>query len=231
MMIYCLFVPAGVLHMQTLDHPTPLEQLNTPKKQTRPLALRLYSRKSLLQLFLVCAFPLHLWTLLMAFRDFGWVALRTDVWDAVGLVSYALIIALVESLLVFIFTALLGLLPPWNWPVDKRTALIGALFLILSAWSILSKTFALYGNPIPSSVLDFIQAAGHPLRLVWGFVFILVLLSVSLPALWIARSPRAQAAMIGFFERLMILSSFYLLLDMAGIVMIVLRNIPPRHGA
>ena len=166
----------------------------------------------------------------MAFRDFGWVALRTDVWDAVGLVSYALLIALIESLLVFLLTALLGLLLPWNWLPEKRTALTGTLFLVLAAWSILSKAFTLFGSPIPAGVLVSLHAADHPLRLVWGFVFILVLLSAVLPALWIARSPRAQAGMLGFFESLMTLSSFYLLLDFLGLVMIAVRNISARAG-
>jgi len=45
-------------------------------------------------LFLISAFPLHVWTLLLAFRDFSWLTERTNLWDAIGVLSYGLIYAL-----------------------------------------------------------------------------------------------------------------------------------------
>ena len=67
-----------------------------------------YSRQGLGSLFLTCAFPLHFWALLMAFRDISWVAERTNLWDAIGVLGYGLVFALVESILIFLVLALLG---------------------------------------------------------------------------------------------------------------------------
>lgn len=217
--------------MRTLDQPAPLEQLKSPTHSGRAPVKRLYTGKTLLQLFMVCAFPLHLWTLLMAFRDFGWVALRTDAWDALGLVAYALVIALLESAAVFFVTVLLGLLVPWSWPAEKRAALLGMLVLLISAWSVLAKLYSLYGLPIPASLQQFLVQAGHPLRYVWGFVFLLVAASILLPTIWIVRSARLQEGLLSVYERLVTLSSLYLFLDFLGLVVIATRNFLLMRGA
>ncbi len=214
--------------MRTIEQPAPLER---PKPSTLPERLAvhsLYTSKTLLQLFMVCAFPLHLWALLMAFRDFGWVALRTTAWDALGLVSYALLVALLESLAVFGVTLLAGLLLPWNWSPEKRFALLGMLFLVLAGWSILGKLMGMYGYPIPEGALRFLQGSGHPLRWVWGMILPLVVISILLPAAAFIRSRRFQASLPGLLDRLVLLSSLYVGLDVIGIVIIVLRNILPR---
>lgn len=217
--------------MRTLDQPGPLEQLKSSTRPGRTSVKQLYTGKTLLQLFMVCVFPMHLWTLLMAFRDFGWVALRTDTWDALGLVAYALFVALLESTVVFLVTLLLGLLVPWNWPAEKRAALLGALVLLLSLWSVLAKLYSLYGLPIPAGVLLFLAQAGHPLRYVWGFVFLLVMASVLLPSLWIMRSARLQEGLSSVYDRLVTLSSLYLFLDLLALVIILIRNLHISRGA
>src|SRR5512141_1446140 len=69
-----------------------------------------YTRQGLWSLFLMCAFPLHVWALILAFRDVSWVTERTNSWDAVGVVAYGLLFTLVESVLVFGIMTLLGFL-------------------------------------------------------------------------------------------------------------------------
>ena len=64
--------------------------------------MKRYSKQGLWNLFLICAFPLHVWTIILAFRDFSWVTERTNSWDALGVVSYGLIFALIESVAVFL---------------------------------------------------------------------------------------------------------------------------------
>lgn len=212
--------------MQMLDQPAPREQTKTSTRPGRPASHTLYTPKTLLQLFMVCAFPLHLWTLLMAFRDFSWVALRTSAWDAIGLVSYALAVALLESLAVFGMLLLLGLLIPWRWPPEKRFAFLGMLFLLLAGWSILGKLMGMYGYPIPVGAQRSLQASGHPLRLVWSFVLPLVVISILLPAAAFLCSKRLQVSLPNVLDRLVLLSFFYVGLDLIGIVIIVLRNTP-----
>ena len=97
-----------------------------------------YSRQGLWSLFLMCAFPLHVWALLLAFRDISWLTERTNAWDAIGVLSYGVMFALIESVFVFAVIVLLGLLVPASWSKDKRTGLLAVLVLILAAWGMVS---------------------------------------------------------------------------------------------
>jgi hypothetical protein len=166
----------------------------------------------------------------MAFRDFGWVALRTTAWDALGLVAYSLAVALMETVLVFAVLLLLGLLIPWSWPAGKRATLLGTLFLLLASWAIFSKLFGLYGSPIPEGVLQALRLGGHPLRMAWGVVFPLVAASIALPVIMFVRSRRFQESLPGVFDRLVVLSSFYIFLDFLGLLIILVRNFHAGRG-
>ncbi len=186
---------------------------------------RLYTPEVLLKLFMVCAFPLHIWSLLMAFRDFGWVALRTYTWDAFGLVSYAMVFALLESIGVFLLVMLAGLLIPSRWELDRKIAMLGTLFLVAASWSILSKIYTAFDSPIPVWLSNFMIADGHPLRILWGIAAALVLVSAVGPALLILKRESVTKGIVSVFERLVVLSSFYVFLDLIGIVIIVIRNL------
>ena len=98
-----------------------------------------FTRADWFKLFLLASFPLHIWTLLMAFRDVNWVAERTTMWDGIGFVSYALLYTLVESALLFGFMALLSLLTPRNWNRTLRLTVLGSLGFLLAGWSILEQ--------------------------------------------------------------------------------------------
>src|SRR4026207_921538 len=97
-----------------------------------------YTRGGLWSLFLMCALPLHAWTLILAFRDLAWLTDRTNSWDAIGVLSYGLLFALVESVILFLLVACLGLLLPRNWEPQRRTALLGIFALVLSLWAMAS---------------------------------------------------------------------------------------------
>ena len=74
-----------------------------------------YSRQGLWFLFLISAFPIHFWTLILVFRDISWLTERTNAWDAIGVASYGMVFAFVESVVIFLVLALLGLLTPKQW--------------------------------------------------------------------------------------------------------------------
>lgn len=190
-----------------------------------PFFTRAYTRRSLFQLFMVCAFPIHVWTILMAFRDFSWVAERTNTWDAVGLLSYAMVFAFFETFGMFLILVLTGLFMPKGWSAEKRLGLLGVLYLILAVWAILIQSYSLNGYPLPGWVAKFLVESGHPLRLMWGGMFLVTALTVTVPVILLVRSEKAQRASIEIFDRLAILSSLYLLFDVVGAVVLVVRNI------
>ena len=216
--------------MQVIDRSSPDEPQALSTKIKPGGSPRFYTAGSLFQLFSVCAFPIHLWSLVMAFRDLAWVSARTSLWDGLGLISYALFVALFETLVCFAFLLLLGFLVPASWQMEKRLALPATHFLVLACWSILLKVFGLFGSPFPPAFLRFVASSGHPLWVLWGIILPLAVISMVLPFISILRSADLARRLAGFFDRLTVLAAFYLILDVAALVIILIRNIAPRVG-
>ena len=187
--------------------------------------MKRYSKQGLWSLFLICAFPLHVWTLILAFRDFSWVAERTNSWDAVGVISYGLLFAFIESIAVFLVAILLGFLVSKKWEEDRRNTLLGTLTLITSLWAIVSYLFFLMQVSIPGYAIFFVAKLAHPLRFLYAISLAVVSLTVILPTYFILRSEKFLQAMRGLFDRLSLLTLFYLVFDFIGLVIIVVRNV------
>jgi hypothetical protein len=184
-----------------------------------------YTRQALWSLFLMCALPLHIWTFILAFRDISWLTDRTNSWDAVGVVAYGLLFALVESLLVFAVMALLGYLVPGRWNPDRRVALLTVLVWVLSLWAMLDQLAFITGAGLPAWLIDIFVNSGHPARIFYAVLLTVVSLSVLLPVLLVLRSERGYKAVRGLMDRLSILMMFYLVLDAIGLVIVIIRNI------
>jgi len=184
-----------------------------------------YTFTGLFQLFLVCAFPIHAWAILMAFRDFSWVSERTRIWDGIGLLAYALTYSLMETIGIFLLLLLLSLFMPKRWDANRRVAFLGCLFLVAAVWGILGQLYSYFGEPVPQPVVDFLVRSGHPIRIIWGVLLPLIALSAGLPAIAIAGRDKAMDGVMGFFERISLLSLFYIILDVAGIIIILIRSV------
>jgi hypothetical protein len=184
-----------------------------------------YTRQGLWSLFLMCAFPQHAWTLILAFRDISWVANRTNGWDAVGVVAYGLVFALVESLLIFGVMTLLGYLVSGYWDAGHRVALLTTTVLIASLWAILEQLFFLTGTVLPGWLISALVKSDHPLRVLYVGLAALVTVTVLAPILLVARSERAYQWVHTLIERLGLLTMFYLALDIIGLVIVIVRNL------
>ena len=184
-----------------------------------------YSRQGLWSLFLMCAFPLHLWTLIMVFRDVSWLTERTNVWDAIGVVSYAMIFALTESVIVFLVVALLGLFTPNQWDSDRRIAFLSLLVLITSLWAMIAQLLFIWNVSLPNAAIQFLLNSGHPVRIMYAVSLVVVTPAVIVPVHLFLRSERSVAFMQNLIERFSLLTMFYLVFDLLGLVNVVLRNI------
>jgi hypothetical protein len=204
---------------------TPENLQTAPKRGILAWITARYTRRALWSLFLMCALPLHFWTLILAFRDISWLTERTNAWDAVSVVAYALLYAFVESLLVFAVMALLGYLVPGRWNPDHRVVLLTVMMWILSLWAILDQLYFLVGGWMPGWLIDFFVNSGHPARMFYGVLLAVVGLSAVVPALLVIRSERAYRAVRGAIDRLSVLMLFYLALDVIGLVIVIIRNI------
>jgi hypothetical protein len=184
-----------------------------------------YSRQGLWSLFLVCAFSLHAWTIVLAFRDFSWVAERSNAWDAVGVAAYGMIFAFVESLIVFLAVVLLGFLVPRQWEEGRRVALLSVLVLIAAVWAMADQLFFLLNISLPRPAIQLLAQSNHPLRVLYAAGLALVAPTVLLPVYLVWRSNRAVRFVRELTERLSLLAMFYLLFDAAGLVIVVIRNL------
>ncbi len=184
-----------------------------------------YSRQDFLSLFLMCALPLHIWTMILAFRDMSWVAERTNAWDALGVFSYGLVFALFESLLVFLVAALLGFLVPGRWERRQRLNLLTVLVILISLWAIAEQLFFLLNLHLPGFFIRLLLESGHSLRTLYLVLGALVLITIILPVLVVIRSGKASGIVSAVIERLSLLTMFYLLLDAVAIVIVVVRNL------
>jgi hypothetical protein len=187
--------------------------------------MKRYSKKGLWTLFLICAFPIHVWTIILAFRDFSWVSERTNAWDAVGVISYGLLFALIESVVVFLTAGLLGFLVSKKWEESQRVALLSTLVLITSLWAMASYLFFLMRVSIPGGMILFVAGLKHPLRFLYAVSTAFAGISVVLPTYLILRSDKFLQGIKSLSERLSLLTMFYLFFDFVGVIIVIVRNL------
>ena len=183
-----------------------------------------YSKQGLWLLFLICALPLHIWTLFLGFRDFDWVTARTNSWDAVGVVSYGLIFTFFESLIIFAITTLLGLLVSKKWDEKKRLALMGTLVIVLSLWSIFNQTYFIRAVQLSEQFISFYIGTGRPLVALYITALLFVSISFALPTYAILTSSKVEKSIFEGFDRLSTLMILYLVFDVAALFIILFRN-------
>jgi hypothetical protein len=184
-----------------------------------------YSKQGLVSLFLTCAFPLHFWALLLAFRDISWLAERTNLWDAVGVVSYGMVFAFAESVVIFLILVLLGLITPIRWRAGRRVTFLGLLILLVSLWGIVSQLLFLWNVSLPEQVIQFLRHSSHPLRILYLLCLAVVIPTILLPFYLFVRSKGSVALMQDLMERFSLLTTFYLVFDMVGFVIVIIRNL------
>lgn len=170
------------------------------------------------------ALPLHIWTIILAFRDFDWISARTNSWDAVGVVSYGLIFALVESTVIFIGAILLGFFVSVKWEEKRRIALISAVVIILSLWAIFNQSYFLMEMSVPAWLVNLVAGTGRPLVALYALALFGTTLSFALPAYLILMSGKALGFMAEFMERLSLLMTLYLFFDAVALVIVLVRN-------
>jgi hypothetical protein len=168
---------------------------------------------------------MHVWAIVLILMDLSWVAERTNSWDAVGVASYGLMFILIESLAVFGIVLLVGLVLPSGWSQAKRITLLGVLILAISIWAILGQLYFLWELSLGLSVIRWIASFSRPLWLVYGGLLVIVSPTVALPA-WVAfRSEKFQQGFLALLDRLSILMGLYIFLDLASIVIVIIRNL------
>lgn len=170
------------------------------------------------------ALPLHIWTFILAFRDFDWISARTNSWDAVGVVAYGSIAAIIESFIIFITIALLGFLVSAKWEEKRRISLMSALIIVLSLWSIFNQSYFLNAWPLPTWLVSLSIQIGRPLVALYILAILMTTVSFVFPTYLILRSNKAMNFFQEGIERLSLLMTLYLVFDGVALIIVVIRN-------
>ena len=173
----------------------------------------------------MCSFPLHLWSIVMALRDVSWVAERTNAWDAIGVVSYALVFALAESVLIFLVFLLVGLLMPRQWNSQQQLGFLGLLILLVSIWGMIGQLLFLWDLSLPEGAVQYLRHSEHPLRILYAGVLAVVAPTILIPVFLFLRSNKVVVFMQDLVERFSTMATFYLFFDLAGLVVLIVRNL------
>ncbi|MCB9133813.1 MAG: hypothetical protein H6636_00190 [Anaerolineales bacterium] len=183
------------------------------------------SKGGLWTLFLLAAFPTHVWTIVLVLRDFSWVSERTNAWDAVGVGAYGLLIAFVESLFVFLIAVILSSLLRFSWQENKRLVLFFILILAVSLWAMVNQLHFMAGWTLPTGVFWFLTRQTRPLVVFYLLMMIVVGVTVLLPVYFVLRSDKFVRGLQGVIERISLLMTLYLVLDVGSLVIVMLRNL------
>jgi hypothetical protein len=149
---------------------------------------------------------------------------RTNVWDAIGVISYGLAFAFIESVVIVLVLVLLGLVTPRQWETDRRISFLAFLVLITSVWAMMSQALFVWNISLPAPAIEYLRRSSHPLRILYAVCLLVVTPTVLLPAYSFLRTKKPVMVMRDLIERLSLLSMFYLVFDVLGVIIIIVRN-------
>lgn len=165
-----------------------------------------FTSQGLTQIFVYCAFPIHIWVLINMFRDVPSWLLYMRGWEIVGMVAYTLTFTLVETLLVLLVAVLIGMVVPKRWVVGRYIPLISLWLLELSIMAIVFQNHIIRHLPKRDIVIAF--------ALILAFSSLILL-----------RFPGVGAILRWVADRLVILSLIYIFFDVLGLLVVIVRNV------
>jgi len=176
--------------------------------------------------FLVIGFPLHVWALLMVFRDIEFIAERTEMWDAVGYAGYTMMFTLVESLILAAIVWALSLLLPRKLSNQRALSVSGSVFLIFAVTSIVDMAFHAFNEARISR--QYLYGLDNFTALTSALIAAAVLAGIAVAVFLILKTRWGEKLFAEIFDRIILLGYFYLFLDLAGIIIVILRNVSEK---
>lgn len=171
-------------------------------KPIQAVQSRLTSKQKAYEFFSFCIFLVQSWAIYSLLREMPSLLLRLNTWDIVGAAAYTFTFALIESLGIFaIFYILAVLLPA---PILKDEFIVRALLIFLAV-NYLALIFLL----TPEQVLAW--AAG-----LVGFAGL---------GYFVVKYKRIQAAIADGVDRLTVLATLYLVIDVVSVLLVIVRNL------
>ena len=175
------------------------------------LQQRLVTREGAVTTFAMIVFVIHIWSIYNLLVEVPAWILRLSTWELVGVVSYTLVFAMVESLIIlFAFVIFAAILPERFY--RQKFVSISVIFIVLAAiWVI---PIHLYE--------DTLRSWGIPGAV--GFISI-VLISFIAGYVFVLRSNKLEDAILSIAQRVTVLAFLYVLVDLAAFMVLISRNV------
>jgi len=165
-----------------------------------------FSIQDLIHLFVICAFPIHLWAIIIMFRLVPSWLLFISKSDIIGSAAYHLMFTIFETALVFIILLMIGRLIPKKWTPEPFLTLSFVLLIELTIMAI---------------VFQHLVQQYSSFR--WMFVSCVIILALSIVV--VPKITRLQALTRILAERLAVLTFLYVMIDAVGVIIVILRNL------
>jgi len=178
-------------------------------------------RQHSLLLFLWVAFPIHFWSILTQLYQLQDITFG----EIIGRAGYALLFALVESCLLFLLVWLVYYLLGRLLAARTALALSGWLYLMIALARMAVQGYAMLNKSGAALWLRLLGAVCRSGMVGLVAVVLFILALVLLPSLSFLRSGKAVDVFFSVAERLALLSSLYLVLDAAGLLVVLIRNL------
>ena len=182
-----------------------------------------YSKQEIWTLFLIAAFPLHVWALILFFWDFSWIEERAGTWNAIGVGAYALVIALVESVFVLLVALLLGFLIPKVWSPKVRASTMALIIMLVSVWAILGQLYFIYAPNLTWLILT-LKPLSRSLYMLYLVLVGIIVISFVIPIWFALSSQKFRKGLDAVVGRVSFLTIFYLVFDVIAIIIVAWRN-------
>jgi hypothetical protein len=180
------------------------------------LRSRLPSRRDVFLVFAVATVPIHLWALLNFLREVPGYILRAQLGFILAVLSYALVSCLIESLAVTGLVVLLAMITPRRFLLDRFVPQAMILVLIPAFWAIPIHYQSRIVNGLSLSVPVYIALVA-----LWLITFFVGLVDLSII---IRRYPKVEAGFRDVADRLTVLASVFIVLDVLALGNVLARN-------
>lgn len=151
-----------------------------------------------------CIFPIHIWTTIVFLYNFPSLILKANLWQILGVLAYALVFALFESLLLFGFLVLLAAMLPRKAFLQRFVPMGTLLALVISGLALLVNTQFMRENP-------------------WGWLPVLAGIVFGLLAS--LHQPADGSFLSRLAERFTLIASLYILLDLSALLFLAASSL------
>jgi hypothetical protein len=183
------------------------------------------TKKEIINLFLLAAFPIHAWAIILVLRDFQWVYDQMGMSVFIGYASYTLVFAFFESVIFLVFLWLLSYLFPPKWAGTKSFSILALWALTVSLWAVGNQVFYLLMESPPGFMSWIMLRVYYHQGLGFSLLMILIFISVILPLILVLRFDNFEKLIARMFKQITTLSAFYLIFDLLGLITVIIRNL------